>query len=78
VYATCKQTINVSVYFAIRPNITFWSGLVDLSESGHNVIADKGFTIKNLLEAKDVGLNIPPFLGDERWFSLAEDCIMLM
>ncbi|KAK2159600.1 hypothetical protein LSH36_150g04007 [Paralvinella palmiformis] len=44
----------------IRPDITCLSGLVDLSKSGDSMVADKGFTIKNLLEAKGVGLNILP------------------
>ena len=36
------------------PDITYLSGLVDLSEYGDSMMADKGFTIKNLLEAKGV------------------------
>ena len=50
--------------------ITCLSGLVDLCEAGDSMMADKGFTIKNLLEAK--GLNIPPFLQNKGRFSLAE------
>lgn len=52
--------------------ITRLSGLVDLCESGDSVMADKGFTIKNMLEPKGVGLNIPPFLGEKGRFSMAE------
>lgn len=36
------------------------SGLLDLLESGDSVMADKGFTIADLLESRGVTLNIPP------------------
>ena len=52
--------------------ITKLSGLVDLVESGDSVMADKGFTIKKLLEKNNVTLNIPPFLENKGRFSLAE------
>lgn len=40
------------------------SGVLDLIEQGDSVMADKGFTIDDLLEEKGVTLNIPPFLRD--------------
>lgn len=44
--------------------ITIRSGLLKLPFSaGDNIIADKGFTISDLLEPIGVGLNIPPFVG---------------
>jgi hypothetical protein len=52
--------------------ITKLSGLVDLLESGDSVMADKGFTIKKLLEKNNVTLNIPPFLENKGRFTLTE------
>lgn len=44
--------------------ITIRSGLLKLPFSaGDNIMADKGFTISDLLEPIGVGLNIPPFVG---------------
>ena len=44
--------------------LTVRSGLLNLPFSqGDVVMADKGFTISDLLEPIGVGLNIPPFLG---------------
>jgi len=42
--------------------ITKLSGLLDLLEAGDSVMADKGFTINELLNNKQASLNIPPFL----------------
>ena len=38
------------------------SGLLDLLEAGDSVMADKGFTISDLLAQRGVSLNIPPFM----------------
>ena len=45
--------------------ITNLSGLIDLLEAGDDVMADKGFTIKKVLNEKQVTLNIPPFLSSK-------------
>lgn len=37
------------------------SGILNLLEPGDNVMADKGFTIRDLLLEKGCTLNIPPF-----------------
>lgn len=43
------------------------SKLMDLLEENDLVLADRGFTIKELTDEKNVALNIPPFLkGRER------------
>ena len=47
------------------------SGLVELLEPGDLVMADRGFTIEDLLSEK-VELNIPPFLRDKPQFDQAE------
>jgi len=36
-------------------------GLIDLLEEGDHVVADRGFTVRDLLPKKGVKLNIPPF-----------------
>ncbi|XP_068676861.1 uncharacterized protein [Montipora foliosa] len=41
--------------------VTQESGLIDLLEEGDQVMADRGFTIRNLLTKKGVKLNMPPF-----------------
>ena len=46
--------------------LTVRSGLLNLPfNQGDVVMADKGFTISDLLEPIGVGLNIPPFLGSQ-------------
>ncbi len=52
--------------------ITTFCGIVDLLEQGDSVMADKGFTVENLLKKKGVALNIPPFLEDKGQFSTEE------
>lgn len=37
------------------------SGILNLLEPGDNIMADKGFTIRDLLLEKGCTLNIPPF-----------------
>ena len=54
--------------------LTRKSGLLDLLESGDNVMADKGFNIDELLRERGVTLNIPPFMKDG---SLSEDDVVL-
>ena len=44
--------------------LTLKCGLIDLLESGDNVMADKGFTIDEQLRSRGVTLNIPPFMKD--------------
>lgn len=48
--------------------IVIRSGLVDLLEPGDIVMADRGFTIEDLLN-DSVDLNIPPFLHDKTQFA---------
>ena len=36
--------------------------ILDLIEKGDNIMADRGFEIKELLSRKGATLNIPPFL----------------
>lgn len=52
--------------------ITRCSGILDLLEEGDSVMADKGFDIEALLNAKNVELQIPPFLEDQTQFSEAD------
>ena len=40
--------------------LTVQCGILDLLEPGDSVMADCGFTIADLLEARGVDLNIPP------------------
>jgi len=41
--------------------ITEKSGLLDLVEEGDDIMADRGFTIRDLLLFRDATLNMPPF-----------------
>ena len=42
---------------------------IELLEPGENVMADMEFDIQDLLGAKKITLNIPPFLGNRQCFS---------
>lgn len=46
--------------------------LLDLIEEGDGVMADKGFTIKDMLEKKGCTLNIPPFRSSSNQFTTQE------
>lgn len=52
--------------------ITKVSGLMDLLEAGDVVMADKGFLIQDLLDAKQCSLVIPHFLSSKEQFTAAE------
>ena len=52
--------------------ITTLSCLIDLLEAGDDVMADKRFTIKKVLNEKQVTLNIPPFLSSKKQFTPSE------
>ena len=52
--------------------ITNLSGILDLLEPGGDVMADKGLTLKKMLEDRGVTLNIPPFLSSKRQSTPAE------
>ncbi|ESO98757.1 hypothetical protein LOTGIDRAFT_158703 [Lottia gigantea] len=45
------------------------SGFLDLIKNGDNIMADKGFTIEDLLNERSAFRNIPPFLGQNSQFS---------
>ena len=44
-------------------------GILDLLEDGDGVMADKGFTIEDLLSPLNCSLNIPPFLSEKVQFT---------
>lgn len=52
--------------------LTKRSGLIDLIEEGDNVMADRGFDLRELLEARKATLNIPPFLGQRQQLTSQE------
>lgn len=52
--------------------LTKVSGYVDTLKSGVSVMADRGFTIREVLLQKGVTLNIPPFMDSGRQFSREE------
>jgi hypothetical protein len=52
--------------------ITIESGLIDLLDENDSVMADKGFTIRDVLEQKKCKLNIPPFRGASAQFTTDE------
>ncbi|XP_071148569.1 uncharacterized protein [Mytilus edulis] len=49
--------------------ITLESGILDLLDENDSVMADKGFTIKDLLDKKNCTLNMPPFKGISAQFT---------
>ena len=49
--------------------ITPRSGLVELLEPNDGVMADKGFTIEDILTPRNCALNIPTFLREKPHFS---------
>lgn len=52
--------------------ITKLSGILELLEPGDDVMADKGFTLKKVLQEKNVTLNIPAFLSCKKRFTAEE------
>jgi hypothetical protein len=53
-------------------DLTISSGLIELLDENDSVMADKGFTIRDVLEKKKCTLNIPPFRGSAPQFSVDE------
>ena len=52
--------------------LTKLSGLLDIIEQGDDIMADKGLTIKRILEEKGAALNVPDFLRKKKQFSVIE------
>lgn len=48
--------------------ITKCCGILDLLEPNDSIMADKGFNISDLLESKQVELNLPPYLTNNKQF----------
>ena len=44
-------------------------GIRDLLEPYDSLMADKGFTVRNFLAEKNIGLNMPAFLGSDTQFT---------
>ncbi|XP_046608754.1 uncharacterized protein LOC124299533 [Neodiprion virginianus] len=59
------------------PEIFKRSKIADLLQSGDVILADRGFTVHDIVEAKQAHLNIPPFLnGRDRLTPQEEMCII--
>uniref|UniRef100_A0A672IZY4 THAP-type domain-containing protein n=1 Tax=Salarias fasciatus TaxID=181472 RepID=A0A672IZY4_SALFA len=56
-----RETICATLPFSIQRYITMDSGFLDYLKAGDEVMADRGFTIRNLLDERKVRLNIPAF-----------------
>ena len=52
--------------------LTKRSGLLELIEEGDNVMANRGFEIEGLLASRKATLNIPPFVGSRKQFTMHE------
>lgn len=48
------------------------AGIMDLLEPNDSVMADKGFKIEDILNAKGVHLNLPPFLSSQGQFDIKQ------
>ena len=53
--------------------LTIQSGFLDHINPGDLVMADRGFTIRDILQARGANLNIPPFLGKRSKFTAQEE-----
>ena len=53
--------------------LTIQSGFLDQINPGDLVMADRGFTIREMLQARGANLNIPPFLGKRSKFTAQEE-----
>ena len=83
-HTTFKSLVGISPFGAITfisslytgcisdKEITRRSGILNLLEEGDEVMADKGFTINDLLVQRKATLVIPPFLGLKGKFSKQE------
>ena len=54
------------------PELTQTSGFLDKLQPGVSVMADRGFTIKDMLNNIGADLNLPPFLEDRKQFPARE------
>ncbi len=61
-YIGCMSDVEIGKLCDIR----------DLLEPGDSVMADKGFTVAVYLAEKQIGLNMPPFLGHDGQFTPEE------
>ena len=53
--------------------VTELCGIINLLEPGDMVMADRGFDIQDILAAKKIKLNIPPFMRGKKQLSLEEE-----
>lgn len=54
------------------PEIVAKCGILDYLNEGDFIMADRGFTISDMLEKRRVGLNIPPFARGKKQFTEQE------
>ena len=54
------------------PELTKFSGFLEKVQPGVSIMADRGFTIKDLLAAVGADLNLPPFLRGKKQLSAEE------
>jgi hypothetical protein len=84
-YTTYKCLVGITPYGAISyvsdifersisdREIVIKSGFIEKLEPGDMILADRGFTIKDILLEKQVTLNIPPFLRGRSKLSAHEE-----
>ena len=56
----------IQVVYTSDTQLVERSGFLSLLQKGDEIMADRGFTIENLLIPLGVKLNIPPFLGERK------------
>ena len=56
-------------------NSNFFTGFIEHLEENDKVLADRGFTIEDLLVSKKASLVIPPFMKGKKALSIHDEAV---